>query len=70
MKLSDYLAQNKISDADFAEQVKAHPITVWRWKTGKVKPDWNTLNAIADKTNGDVTANDFVPQESPPEATQ
>lgn len=61
MKLSDYLTERKISDSDFADSIKRDATTVWRLKTERTLPDWKTVAAIIDATEGAVTANDFVP---------
>lgn len=61
MKLAEYLSEKSISDAAFAEAIGAHPSTIWRLKNDKTRPDWNTVEAITRETQGEVTANDFVP---------
>lgn len=60
MKLSEYLSENKISDLAFAERIKRDPVTVWRLRTERTRPDWPTVEKIIEETGGAVTANDFV----------
>lgn len=60
MKLSEYLHENKISDLAFAERIKRDPVTVWRLRTERTRPDWPTVEKIIEETGGAVTANDFL----------
>lgn len=59
MKLSKYLAANKIKPATFARQIKVHRSSVTRFCSGDRKPDLETLEKIDRATNGQVTARDF-----------
>lgn len=60
MKLSDYLAQEKLTQAQFAEMVGAHPITVNKWATGNAMPRRAQVAKIRDVTAGRVTAADLA----------
>jgi DNA-binding transcriptional regulator YdaS (Cro superfamily) len=65
MKLSDYLSSRSLTDQAFADVVGVNRTTVTRWRNGRM-PDPHQMALIADKTEGDVTPNDFVlPQSSP-----
>ena len=59
MKLADYLQRHSISPADFAKSIGVNKETVRRYMVGDRRPDRENLRLIADKTNGEVTANDF-----------
>lgn len=59
MKLNAYLADKKMSVADFAKLVPVDPVTVHRWISGGRFP-MKHLAKIAEITQGAVTANDFV----------
>lgn len=60
MKLSDYLAQEKLTQAQFAELVGAHPITVNRWATGTAMPRRAQAAKIQEVTGGLVTPPDLA----------
>ena len=60
MKLSDYLAQQKISISDFAALIDVSHASVSRYASGKRRPEWGILSKISAVTNGAVQANDFV----------
>ncbi|HRD79055.1 MAG TPA: helix-turn-helix transcriptional regulator [Hyphomicrobiaceae bacterium] len=66
MRLTDYLAQEKLSAAEFAARIGVHRSTVSRWIepviSGGVpfRPSWEQIAKIRDVTGGAVTANDFV----------
>lgn len=59
MKLTDYLAQNGLSEADFAERLEVSPYTVKRYCEGSRVPDHRTIKRIALLTGCRVTPNDF-----------
>lgn len=60
MKLHDYMASTQITDAEFAKAIGRNQSTVSRLRSGKTRPDWETLNLIAKATNNAVTPNDFL----------
>lgn len=65
MKLSQYLEKHGLSDADFGAVVGRDRATVNRWRNEMVRPDWDSLLAIEQATNGKVTAKDFVEKSAP-----
>jgi DNA-binding transcriptional regulator YdaS (Cro superfamily) len=60
MKLSDYLQREKMTQAQFAELVGAHPITVNKWATGSAMPRRALAAKIHEATRGQVTAADLA----------
>jgi transcriptional regulator with XRE-family HTH domain len=68
MKLSDYLSANGLTLAAFAAKSGLSVPTVSRLRRGLNRPDWKTLDAINEATDGQVTANDFYGQTNTPEA--
>ncbi len=58
--LSDYMANNNLSDDDVAAAIDRARATVSRIRRRKMRPDWETIKKIQDFTKGEVTANDFV----------
>lgn len=74
MKLADYLEQNNLTAAAFAEKIGVARSTVGLWlrpRRGTVwRPNWEHLKKIKDVTGGAVTADDFVdpPDEEEPRA--
>lgn len=66
MKLQAYLDLEQIDDAQFAALIRRDRSTVHRLRTGKTKPDWETVALITEATNGSVTALDFVPSPGDP----
>lgn len=61
MKLETYLSEHELTDEAFAALINRNQSTVSRLKRGVTRPDWQTLAAIANATDGAVTANDFMP---------
>ncbi|MGJ0505634.1 MAG: helix-turn-helix domain-containing protein [Methylocystis sp.] len=71
MKLLDYLKENNLSDAAFAEHLGGglSESAVRKWKYGERTPRLRDLVRIEEVTNGTVTPSDFLPQsERPAEA--
>lgn len=64
MKLSDYLATNKLTLAEFGTLVKRSDATISRITRGINKPDWDTMKEIERATAGKVTPNDFRDNEA------
>jgi transcriptional regulator with XRE-family HTH domain len=60
MKLAEYLATNKISQADFAQLIQAKQVTVSRYVTGRRMPRRDRLERIREATGGAVSADDFL----------
>ena len=59
MHLSDYMAEQNLTDATVAVGIGRSRATVNRIRNRKVRPDWETIRAIRQFTNGKVTADDF-----------
>tara|TARA_R110002074_G_scaffold262994_2_gene435146 strand:- start:23050 stop:23271 length:222 start_codon:yes stop_codon:yes gene_type:complete len=59
MQLSTYLSEQAMSDADFATLVGVDRSSIHRMRNGKQMPSVEVMRAIAEKTGGAVTANDF-----------
>jgi transcriptional regulator with XRE-family HTH domain len=66
MKLADYLAERRITPAQFAQRIHAHRSTVSRWLQpgSNARPSWDQLTRIYEATGGLVSANDFMPDEA------
>lgn len=60
MQLASYLTLRGISDSDFAERIGVKRQSLHRYKTGERFPERSVLQKIAEATNGEVTANDFM----------
>ena len=60
MKLRDYLKHEEMTAAEFARRVGASEHGVTKWLYGQRMPRRDMLAKIEEKTDGKVTANDFV----------
>ena len=60
MKLTDFLASEKMTRADFADRMGVHPVTVSKWCSGAMRPGWSAMERIQALTAGRVTAQDFM----------
>lgn len=58
MKLAEYLKLANLTDADFAQRIGVERSTVTRLRGDQI-PTREVMRAIAEATNGAVTANDF-----------
>lgn len=63
MKLADYIATNKLSQAAFAEMIGSRQPTIWRYLNGRM-PRRDHLIKIKEATRGAVTADDFLEMEA------
>jgi transcriptional regulator with XRE-family HTH domain len=63
MTLSEFLTQQKMTDAQFAALVARDRSTVTRWRNGATRPDWKALDVIASVTGGKVSILDFFPSQ-------
>lgn len=59
MKLSDYFDLGKMTRGEFAAALGVDPVSVYRWERGLRLPVRHFAR-IAEVTQGNVTANDFV----------
>jgi transcriptional regulator with XRE-family HTH domain len=64
MHLSDYMAENHLSDEDVAKVINRSRPTVSRIRRKLVRPDWQTIEKIKEFTNGASTADDYQSLES------
>ncbi|MDF1599689.1 helix-turn-helix transcriptional regulator [Mesorhizobium sp. YIM 152430] len=63
MSLKDWREANGCSTQQLAKELgldeKSGPGTVWRWETGRSRPDADVIAKITEITSGAVTANDM-----------
>jgi len=59
MKLTQYLKENSITPASFAEKVGVSSVSIHRYCVEDRTPKKEVMRAIAQITNGAVTPNDF-----------
>ena len=59
MHLSEYMASKSLSDDQVANAIKRSRATVSRIRRRKVRPDWDTIEALREWSDGIVTADDF-----------
>lgn len=59
MHLSDFMAEQKLSDEQVAEAIRRSRVTVSRIRRRKVRPDWDTILALREYSGGKITAEDF-----------
>ena len=62
MTLSDFLASQNLTRAQFAARLGVHPVTVSKWCSGAMRPAWSAIERIQAETAGQVTAQDFMPR--------
>ena len=63
MTLHDWMLLADLTDKDFAQVMGVHRHTIERWRSGKVKPSWQHMEAIARQSRNKVTPNDFWDKE-------
>lgn len=61
MKIDDYLKASGSTDPEFADRIGVSRQALWRYKSGIRTPRPAILARIREATDGQVTANDFVP---------
>jgi len=59
MHLSEYMAANNLDDEVVATGVNRSRVTISRIRRRLVRPDWETINALTEYSDGQITANDF-----------
>lgn len=64
MKLADFLKDRDIKVADFAERIGRSRKQVHEYMAGTATPRGEAMVKIIDATEGEVTANDFLPSGS------
>lgn len=64
MKLSEWFDQTKRQKRAFAADIGVTPQMISAYCKGTIWPSKATMILIADKTDGAVTANDFVEAEA------
>lgn len=60
MTLDDWLSEQKMSRAAFAEEASVHPVTVSKWIKRRMQPRAKQYEVISKITQGAVTPNDFM----------
>lgn len=60
MTLDAWLVANRVTLAEFAARCGVHPVTVSKWRHGRLTPRPAQMAAVLTATGGQVTANDFV----------
>lgn len=68
MKLEEWMQNNSVSDADLAGRVGRDRTIISKLRKGQIKPSIKVLLAITRLTDGQVTIEDFMPEQSPDEA--
>lgn len=68
MRLADFLQQSEMSDADFGRLIGVERQAIYRYRLGHRFPGREVLQKIADVTDGQVTANDFIDRSQPHKA--
>jgi DNA-binding transcriptional regulator YdaS (Cro superfamily) len=66
MKLTEYLAQEKLKPAHFALRLGVPASTVMRWIKGERTPSLASMDNISKATKGEVTSKDFLPEPQRP----
>lgn len=64
MKLSQWFDLTKCQKRAFADEIGVTPQMISAYCKGSIWPSKGTMKLITDKTNGAVTANDFMQSES------
>lgn len=64
MKLGDWLKQTRMPQYVFARKLGVSPGIVSHWCNGTVWPERHRVEAIVRETNGAVTPNDLLSDES------
>lgn len=59
MRLAEYLAQEGMTQADFARKIGQEQATIARYCTGKRTPQPEVMRKIVQATRGQVQPNDF-----------
>jgi transcriptional regulator with XRE-family HTH domain len=65
MKLDQYLRDKGIKASEFAARLGRPASTITRLINGDRRPSLSLMQEIALATNGDVMANDFMPEPAP-----
>ena len=60
MHLSAYMAERNLSDEEVAAAIGRSRVTVSRIRRRKVRPDWPTIEALREYSDGEMTADDFA----------
>lgn len=59
--LARWMSREQLTDSNLAHQLGVNHTSVMRWRRGLFPPDWKSLVALAEITNGAVMPNDFLP---------
>lgn len=63
MHLSDYMAEQGLSDDDVATAIGRHRVSVSRYRRKLDLPSWEVVQKIKDFSGGRVSADDWLPVE-------
>jgi len=63
MTLDRYIEAHRLTPSGFARSLPVQPSTITRLLAGKRSPSFDLLTAICVATGGQVTPNDFLPDE-------
>ncbi len=59
MTLDAWMKANKVQNAEMAERIGVHVISISKYRTGTTIPRRGTMEAITRETSGQVTGADF-----------
>ena len=62
MTLAEYMHENRVSLTEMARRIGRPVSTVFGWKAGTKRPEWEAIPLIEAATGGQVRAEDFVPR--------
>lgn len=65
MQLSDWMAREGFDDERFGALVQADRGTISRIRRGVNRPSWELAGRIKVATNGEVPADEFLPEAHP-----
>ena len=60
MKLLDYRKQQQLSRAKVGAALGVSGITVWRWETGRCRPNYDTARRIINWSGGAITFDEIA----------
>lgn len=70
MKLRDWRKNRNLTMAQAVEVLGLSQPSISRIERGEQWPDKDTMQQIMDRTDGEVTPNDFMSDETPPPVTE
>jgi DNA-binding transcriptional regulator YdaS (Cro superfamily) len=70
MRLDEYLTTSNLTNAEFAKRIGVSTVAVQYWRHGQRIPRPAQMQAIREATKGEVTPNDFLPEQPPESAAE